>query len=211
MTTETRQSLRAAVTQQILRLQRDYINNKPAAVRDLAALRKDIGHQPGDNAHTWEHTLGVVPEHLVGKGYHPTAAERAGHAAMTLFALHQQGRFQQMHKSGVGFGEAVRELSRRHERNDGSSEAVQRRFRTLLSAGSWGATLHHLRGLVSQFRAEQIPLDYGQLAGDLVHLQSPDRAAGVRLTWGRQFHRHVSSTDNATSGSADAAPTEDRS
>ncbi len=60
----------------------------------------------------------------------------------------------------------------------------------------------HARGLVTQFRAAPIPLDYGQFAVDLLDWQDPTRRTGVRLRWGRDYYRAEHATENPSTTDA---------
>ena len=47
----------------------------------------------------------------------------------------------------------------------------------------------HLRSLISQLEAAEIPCDYAQLAADLFTWQDPRHRTSVMRNWGRQFAR----------------------
>lgn len=166
-------------------LQRDYLADRAAAVGALARLRRAVTADPGADPLVWAETLADLPVALQGRDDAPSQAERAVHAALTVFAVHQQSRPEGMHRPGHGLGAAVRLLGQR----SGADEAVRRRFHALGTATSVPEVLHHLRGLVTQLRSSGIPLDYGRLARDIRRLQDPRLAGGVRLAWGRDYHR----------------------
>jgi CRISPR system Cascade subunit CasB len=168
----------------IAALQERYRHNTSGGVSDLAALRRAATEEPGADPRVWGLTLAGVPVEA-GAGEEPTDAERAVHAAMTLYAVHQQSQPEGMHRPGYGLGRSVRILGRRIDNED----AVRRRFEALGTAATFAELMQHSRGLVRQLRSEAIPLDYGQLADDLVALQSPTGADRVRLRWGRDYHR----------------------
>lgn len=155
------------------------------AIAALARLRRGGGTEPGNNPLLWEETLGL-PAQYSGRDDKPSAAERSVYAALTLFAAHQQSVSESMHRDGVSFGTAARQLSRRET---SSEQAVLRRFQALATAEALEEALVHARGLVTQFRTARIPLDYGQLAVDLFSLQNPAHRNGVRLRWGRDYYR----------------------
>jgi CRISPR system Cascade subunit CasB len=115
---------------------------------------------------------------------HQTAALEAEHLALTLFAIHQQSKAKPMHRVGDGLGTAVLAL-----RNDSSSspEAVDRRFAAAATATSLAEIGMHLRGLISQLRRIDQPLDYTLLMRDLAGWQDPDRRARTRRRWGGQY------------------------
>ena len=76
-------------------------------------------------------------------------------------------------------------------RDEGDMNRVLRRFNETATSSGMEELEHHLRGLVNMLRAEGIPLDYPQLAGELFAYQSPEQAAQVRLGWGRDFYRYA--------------------
>ncbi|MEV0733168.1 type I-E CRISPR-associated protein Cse2/CasB [Polymorphospora sp. NPDC050346] len=165
----------------------------PEATSALARLRRGIGRTPGFD-YTLERYL-RVPEHL--QGYRPaddteaSDAEHAVHDAVTLYALHQQSRREQMHVSGRGLGQALSELVRR----SAGPEGVRRRFAALGTASTYAESIYHLRSLTTMLREHQIPLDYGLLADDLQTLRRPAGRSKVQAIWGREFFRSRPDTD----------------
>lgn len=184
-------------------LQTAYRRDDSSAVANLAILRRGVSQRPGQDARLIGLTIaGVYPDPR-GLSDKPMPAEHAAHAALTLFALHQQShRDASMHRPGYSFGRSARLLGRR----TGARDAVRTRFTAVATATSWDEILHHARGLIQQFRAHSIPLDYGRFARDLFELRSPEGAERVRLAWGRDFYRvrHPADDEDAA-----AAPAED--
>ncbi len=160
----------------------------------LAGLRDAVGRQPGSTPEVWDWTAVDVDE---GAGDDPTWEEWAVHSALCLYAIHQQGRPEAMHREGQGLGHAVRRLA---GSDSGLDSPVRRRFAKVLTAGSMDECLHHLRGLVTQFRGAQpsIGLDYGMLADDLMQFQQPGGAAAVRLRWSRQYYHTFDTPSEST-------------
>lgn len=179
----------------------------PGAVAALARLRRAVGKEPGEVMDVLEFTF--APELLRGHpadDVAPSAAERAAHVAITLFALHQQSRGERMHHRGRGLGTALRRL---HTGSGPIPDPIVRRFRMLGTADSFGELTHHLRGVVQLLRAASAPLDYGLLAHQLLIWQNDPSA--VRMAWGRQFYRQnragtETSADAVTAPSTDAQP-----
>ncbi|HIV58285.1 MAG TPA: type I-E CRISPR-associated protein Cse2/CasB [Candidatus Stackebrandtia faecavium] len=113
-----------------------------------------------------------------------TSAERAVHAAMTLYAVHQQSLYEPMHDNGGNRPGAAFALLR----SEGMSEqAVRRRFDSLLMAGNFAELSQHLRTLVRLLRDSSISMDYGRLTRDLYEWQFDFAATGVRIQWSRDF------------------------
>lgn len=186
--------LKEFVRKRVIALHRSSEDGWGAATATLARLRRGSGAAPGSNPLLWEETLGL-PAQYSGRDDKPTAAERSVYAALTLFAAHQQSVGESMHRDGVSFGTAARQLSRRET---SSEQAVLRRFQALATAEALEEALVHARGLVTQFRTARIPLDYGQFAVDLFDLQNPAHRNGVRLRWGRDYYRPEPKATTAT-------------
>ena len=181
-----------------------YLADQSSAVAQMARLRRAVADAPGADPGTWSVVLQDFPERLVGRTDDANRYEQAAHSAICLFAVHQQARSANMHLAlSGGLGRAVRRLGS----GTPSEEATLRRFRALATASSYRETMHHLRGLISQLRAESIPLNYAQLAVDLAQLQTPGDADRVRLRWGRDYHRQARNESGASSTVEDKSTT----
>lgn len=188
-------------------LQAGYQSDRADAVTALARLRRAVpaGRQLSPEA--WDIFDGM-PAQLLGEGDEPSEAEFAAAAALALFAIHQQSRRDSgMHRRGRqhSLGHAVARLSKAVD-----SQGVDRRFRALTRSADAIAALQHLRGLITQLRAERIPLDYGSLARDLYNLQYPGSVHSVRMRWTRDFHRPTSNDGAPNDGAETIAPTGDQ-
>ncbi|WP_166354223.1 type I-E CRISPR-associated protein Cse2/CasB [Phytoactinopolyspora limicola] len=199
-----------ALERKIKKLQDDYLANNSAARADLARLRRGLGKPAGSVPEIWERTVGAVPASLSWDRDDPSPAEQAAHITLTLYAVHQQSRPGPMHVADVSFGQAVRRLARR---TDASEDAVSRRFMAVATAQTVDEILVHVRGLVTQLKANHISLDYAQFADDVFGLLTPGRATSVRLRWGREFYRVDSSSDDVAADdvAADNHPSTDTS
>jgi len=163
--------------------------NESATRATLARLRRGVAKAPGSLPDLWDVTLSGLPEGLLSKGEEPTRGEWAVHTALTLYALHQQGKDvkkQCMNKEGESFGRAVRKLAE-HDKNN--EDAVRRRFNAMAISDSFERFSWYLRGLIQLLKAKDIPLDYSVLTEDLYWYQFPDRRDGIRLKWGQDFYR----------------------
>ena len=97
---------------------------RPAG-EDLAALRRGLGREPGEAPQMWPFYRSLNEQ---GRLTWELAAE---HLALTLFAVHQQGKERPVHRAGVGLGTAMRDL--RHS-GKYSPEAIDRRFSAAATA-----------------------------------------------------------------------------
>lgn len=188
MTGQTdRELVRRDVASRLSRLQNLPEHPQKAA---LANLRRGVGRIPGELPELWGEFLLDLPPQLASETGEPTKAEWAVYLALTLYALHQQGRDarrEPMHREEQPLGRAVRRLVQPEE--DPQDAAVLRRFQALTSAASMREASQHLRGLIQLLRSEGIALDYVHLAADLYDLQSPGASQRVRLRWGQDYYR----------------------
>ncbi|WP_159096503.1 MULTISPECIES: type I-E CRISPR-associated protein Cse2/CasB [Miniimonas] len=186
--TPRRTALGHAVADRTRLLQRLSNENVPSAVATLAVLRRAVGAEPGADPQVWSDTLGLVPDSAFDpRSDEPSAAELAAHHAMTLFALHRQGRVEGAHVDGTAPGIAFARAAWARRGPDGESEGVRRRFDAMVTAPTSAESAGHLRGLVQLLRAEDIGLDYGLLAEDLADLWSVHGQNRTRLRWARQY------------------------
>ena len=163
-------------------------SNESATRSLLANLRRGIGEKPGSVPALWGITFDGLPESLCGTDTSPSRAEWAVHTALTLYALHQQGKemkHQPMHQKGATLGKSLRKLIN----NDEEEKRVKRRFDAAATSDSLEEFSHHLRGLIQLLKSQSVPLDYASLAENLYWFQSPDQRDMVRLGWGRDFYR----------------------
>ncbi|NDL56609.1 type I-E CRISPR-associated protein Cse2/CasB [Phytoactinopolyspora mesophila] len=194
-----------ALDRKITRLQKEYLGGRSAARASLARLRRGLGKPAGSVPDIWETTIGTVPSELSWDRDRPSPAEEAAHAALTLYALHQQSQSWPAHVPGVSFGQAVRRLATRAET---SEEAVTRRFMAVATAQTIDEILVHVRGLVTQLKSAHIGLDYARFADDIHGLLRPSWQRSIRLAWGRDFYRVAASID-ATDDTDDADASDD--
>ncbi len=202
--------LQRHVSAVVTQVERDYLSDQqgPAArgAAALAQLRRAINTAPGADPFVWELMFADWPPELAAHSDEPTIAERAAHAALTLYAVHQQGRRQsRMHRTGRSLGLAVGELGR----SSGAEDAVRRRFDALATADDLSEILYHGRGLITQLRSADIGLDYGLLASHLALLQREGFADRVRLRWGRDYYRRTtdsSAPSTTTATTSEGAP-----
>ena len=176
----------------------------PAAVAARAHLRSAVGREVGDVPAIWVYTLDSGSEKELGQK--PTVGERAVHAALTLWALHQGSNDAPMNstwKHERTIGASVRRLaySDMGGRERAEEHPVYKRLCAMIAASTFESLTVHARGLVSMLRSAEIPMDYGCFATDLYHWQKPERRAGVLRRWGRDFAR--TPTDEEQTGSSD--------
>ena len=189
---EEAKQVKAYVKQQLFKLTGN--SNESATRTMLANLRRGISEAPGSVPALWEITFNGLPESLHGSDEKPSKGEWSVHTALTLYALHQQGKEmkqQPMSQEGVSLGKSLRRLIN----NEDDEKRVKRRFDAAATSDSLEEFSHHLRGLVQLLKSQNVPLDYPALAEDLYWFQNPDYRDSVRLRWGRDFYRIHSKMD----------------
>lgn len=170
--------------------------NEAAVRAKLANLRRGIGKAPGSLPKLWDVTLEGMPEVLYSRDGTPTQAEWAVYTALTLFALHQQGRAikqEPMSMENMPLGAAVHRLVRSEE----DIARVKRRFDAAVTAEDIDEFVYHLRGIVQLLKSEGIPLDYPALAAELYFFQFDGARDKVRLRWGQDFFCRREAEDKA--------------
>lgn len=172
----------------------------------LAKLRRGIGKQPGEMPELFEILFEDMSEELYGKGGNPSNAEWAIYTALTLFALHQQGKGSQPmsvggttegKKSGNSLGVAVGYLTKKEPDR---KMAIKRRFDAACTANEFTEFAHHARGLIHLLKAEDITLDYPRFALDLYWYQYNDIRNRIRLRWGEDYYRIVQANAKKETG-----------
>lgn len=154
----------------------------------FARLRRGAGHIPGEIPQIWGDFLLDLPDELLGTKTKISAAEWSVYIALTLFAMHQQGKdrkTQPMHKEGISLGAAANRLIQTED----DRQRIANRFYPVATASDIEELSNRLRGLVTLLKSEDIPLDYVMLAKDLYLFQHPNYNASVKLNWGRDFCR----------------------
>ena len=155
----------------------------------LAKLRRGIGKHPGKVPDIWDYTMDNLSVAFISHDDEPTPTQWATHISLTLFAFHQQGKDikqDPMSKHGASLGSAVWKLV--SESGAESQDAIKRRFDTVVTSNSIEELVHHLRGLISIMKSKSVPLDYPQLADDLLKFQSSEQRDMVRLRWGQDYY-----------------------
>lgn len=168
----------------------------PSARALRAQLRGALSREAGSVPELWDLTLDGRPGYL---GDEPTRGEKAVHGALTLWALHQGSNTRPMHDTSDrprSFASAIRIVAEGQSGDKRAEEAaIYRRFSAAVQAPMFEGLLVHLRSLVAQLEAAEIPCDYAGLAADLFTWQNPRYRTSVMRNWGRQFARTTQSYD----------------
>lgn len=154
----------------------------------LARLRRCVGKDIRDSEESWAVTLGDLPEDLCGRpsgdGFDPSRAEKAVHIALTLFALHMQGRKDSAQQDDRSFASAIRSVM-----NESNMDGIKRRFDSMVTSTDLNELAYHARGLVQIMRSSgDVRFDYAAFARDLYYYQTPNGQRNVLIRWGENFY-----------------------
>lgn len=208
MKNEETDTLESFVSRKVNDLQKSYVfGDRRGSAATLAKLRRAVGKEAGVDPDLWDVTVTDLPRRYVGRTDAASEGERAAHAAMTLYAVHQQSKTTPMHREGPSLGRAIAKLAKSLSVGTSTevSAAVKRRFDALLTAVTFDELLVHARGLIQQLRAADISLDYGRFAEDLRRLQLVGNADAVRRQWGRDYSYEL--FNKKKSGSSESSTT----
>jgi len=162
--------------------------DNPGSRAMCAKLRRAVGKAPGESPGIWEITLQNAPEEWDSRGDRPSNEEWAVHTALTLYALHRQGKTESVNREGTSFASAIGGLVREDENR---LDAILRRFNAMATSVEFTELAYHARGIIQMLRADNIKMDYPRFAQELYTFQLPGRADGVRLKWGEDFYREL--------------------
>ena len=155
----------------------------------LANLRRGVGRRPGELPQLYGELLQDMPEEMYSAGSKPSYAEWAVYMALTLYAMHQQGKdvkTDNMNRENVSLGNAASELVADND----DTERIWKRLYAVASSADMQEMSSHIRALIKLLRDKDIPLDYPQLAKDLYFYQLSDESAEhIRLKWGQDFYK----------------------
>jgi CRISPR system Cascade subunit CasB len=173
---------------ELVKRKNEMLKNDSAYARaTLARLRRGVGVDIGNFPDAWDVLLDGLDDDMTSRDGTATRSEIAIYTALTLFAVHQQGKYPAYMGGGKdSFGAAVKRLIA----PDGSNaSAVKRRFDTVITSGDYKELSHHARGLINLLRSKDVPLNYARFAKDIYWFQFPDVAGKIKLSWGEDYYR----------------------
>lgn len=159
----------------------------------LANLRNSIGRDLSQSIDIWALMFEKLPESFLSNTGELTYEENAMINALQFYALHQQGKSENVHTmDNKNFGESLRML-----RKPNDSSAIDRRFNVLITSTTYEEFYHHLRQMIGLLRSSKlfIPVNYASLAEDLYWFQR-GYEENIRLRWAQNYYRRVKEEEN---------------
>ncbi len=159
----------------------------------LAGLRQSINKDVHLATGVFPVIFSNIPAEYLGKYGSLTAEERSIILTLQLFALHQQGKDQNVNvqadsKAETTSGNLGASLSSLRVGDD--SQAIDRRFNAMITATSFNELANHLRHMIKLLKSKtETKVNYPQLAQDLFWFQKGQQSS-IRLKWSRSYYRH---------------------
>lgn len=156
----------------------------PGGRANFAKLRRAVGRPLSGTVDLWPLIYPLMPDEFLSEN-RTSAEELAILTALTLYALHQQGKGNSVlnRERHSNIGDALKAL--RGE----DSAAMDRRFNALITSDSFEELCHHLRQMIGLLRAKSdATVNYARLAQDLFYFQVGRRET-IRLNWARAYYR----------------------
>ncbi|GAA4242358.1 hypothetical protein GCM10022254_75090 [Actinomadura meridiana] len=172
----------------------------PPPGEDLAALRAGLGRDAGEVAAMWRFYTCPVDDRLAQRGQ-VSVEQRAEHAALALYGLHQQSKKTSMHRPKRPLGMALHRL-RASDRF--SSQAVDARVNAAATTTNPAALLMRLRGLFDQLRVIGEPVDYDRLMQLIQDWHHEDGRRRARRRWAMEYQVWTQQDDDAAQGNGTA-------
>lgn len=161
----------------------------------LANLRQSVNKEVNLATGVFPIIFSNIPSEYLGKSGDLTDSERAIILALQLFALHQQGKDQNVNSKSDSKSEKAPDnlgASLRTLRSPDDSQAIDRRFNAMITATSFNELANHLRHLIKLLKSKtDTKVDYARLAQDLFWFQKGYESS-IRLKWSRSYYRHYS-------------------
>lgn len=169
----------------------------------LASLRGAATINSPKAQPVWPIIFAALDRKYLSEDGTPTHAEVAIFAALRLFAIQQQGRETPVYlmkkdasDSNLNFFSRLAKLRGTAE----SSDALDRRFQTLVSATTVDSVIHSLVSLGNIVKSNDKTgtIDFPRLAEDLYWFQANfEYANRIKLSWGEKYYRTENSQQKA--------------
>lgn len=172
-----------------------YINREgvdsSSAKAELANLRNSISGSARAMGAAWQLLFQAIPEEFLSENGKMTAEERAILTVIQLYAVHQQGKKQNISSDeNENFGFSLSRL-----RGD-DSKAIDRRFNSMITSATTMELSHHIRYMIGLMKAAKgdIKVNYPKLATDFYWFERGYRDK-LKLNWSRSYYRYKKKED----------------
>ena len=155
----------------------------------LAGIRDSIGKELTNAPQVWPLLFANLQEEYLGNKARITAEEKAIYLSLQIYALMQQGASKSERgeeKSARNIGESLRAL----RGDESKAKALDERFNTMVTAGSFEELSHYLRQMIKILKAniDSPSVDYPKLAKDLFWMQK-GKQDNILMDWAKAYYQ----------------------
>ena len=155
----------------------------------LAGIRDSIGKELANAPQVWPLLFANLPEEYLGDKSRITAEENAIYLSLQIYAVMQQGSSKserEDEKPTRNIGESLRSL----RGDESKTKAMDERFNTMVTAGSFEELSHYLRQMIKILKAniDTPSVDYPKLAKDLFWMQK-GKQDNILMDWARAYYQ----------------------
>ena len=184
---EERKSIDAVMRKIIAEI--EPIKNRGSGKALLAGIRDSIGKELANAPQVWPLLFANLPEEYLGDKSRITAEENAIYLSLQIYAVMQQGFSKPERgeeKATRNIGESLRIL----RGNESKAKAMDERFNTMVTAGSFEELAHYLRQIVKILKAniDSPSVNYPKLAKDLFWMQK-GKQDNILMDWARAYYQ----------------------
>lgn len=155
----------------------------------LAGIRDSIGKELANAPQVWPLLFANLPEEYLGDKSRITVEENAIYLSLQIYAVMQQGSSKserEDEKPTRNIGESLRSL----RGDESKTKAMDERFNTMVTAGSFEELSHYLRQMIKILKAniDSPSVDYPKLAKDLFWMQK-GKQDNILMDWARAYYQ----------------------
>ncbi len=178
----------------IQKIESMYKSHKAAV---LASLRNSIGKSLTDAEDVWPLFFENLPQEYLSQDGVETQEEKAIFTTLQLYALCMQGTSDSVKSDSKYKGTVGKSLG--SGRNINNSVALDRRFNTLITAGTFSEFAYHLRQMIKIVKSkERMVINFPRLAEDLFWFQRGNQKK-ICLRWAQEYYSQKQEDTNSTS------------
>lgn len=156
----------------------------------LAKLRNSIGKNPSEMLDVWKIVFQNVPDNFLSDYGLPTREERAILTSLQLYALHQQGKSENVCSFEDIYYDVGKSLNTL--KNIDNAEAIDRRFNAMITSATFEELVEHLKHLIKLLKAKtNSQVNYAKLASDLFWFQIGSKEK-VKFSWAQSYYSNKS-------------------
>ncbi len=192
MQSENNQTVRSVTNRIIQRIEQNNKNGQPDT-GILAALRNSVGKPISEAEEVWPVLFESVPTSFLSWNGNPTYQENAIFSTLQIYAMGRQGSSENVNADSSYKGNMGRSLSA--GRLIGDSQALDRRFNTMVSAENFEGFTYHMRQMFKLVKSKaKMTVNFGILSEDLYRYQLGEKER-ICFKWAEGYYGRYTDTE----------------